>query len=106
MPSPTSQALSPNTCGFGQSPAMALLLVVPGFTNTFAWPSCPHRLFAKRYRAGQVDALELSHQLTHGRVLTLTLVMIAPLWCRPSLITPPAQWPLLHALPIRLLFTG
>jgi hypothetical protein len=81
-----------------------LLLLLPGFYKYCRLIFVPYiTLFAKPYRAGKMDALALSADLTRGRFLRLLGVLVATIAIQVALEFSPQMSEILHSLPFRIL---
>lgn len=82
-----------------------LFLIIPGFVRYSRLVFVPFiALFSKEYRSGQVDALELSHELTRGRFGRLLAVLVLTTVLEIFLQLSPNFSSALHTYPIRIAF--
>ncbi len=80
-----------------------LLLIVPGFVRYCRLVFVPMiALFSSDYRAGKVDALQLSHQLSQGRMPLIVATIFGTTALQVVLEFLPQMHESLHALPVRL----
>jgi hypothetical protein len=81
-----------------------LLLFLPGFYKYCRLIFVPYiTLFARPYREGKIDALELSTALTRGRFLRLAVLLIATILLQMGLEFAPQMIEALHTIPLRIL---
>lgn len=83
-----------------------LLLLIPGFVRYCRLIFVPLiALFSREYRNDQVDALELSTQLSQGRFAMIALLLLATTGLQVAFEFLPHVWTALHPAPIRSFFS-
>lgn len=84
-----------------------LLLIIPGFLRYCRLIFVPYvALFARPYREGKVDALDLAAQLTKGRYKWILLLLLSTTAVQVGIEFLPHLRPELHTLPLRILSAG
>lgn len=84
-----------------------LLLIIPGFVRYCRLIFVPYvAIFARPYREGKIDALELAADLTRGRFAWLIGIMLLFTGVQVGIEFVPHLLPELHILPLRILFIG
>jgi hypothetical protein len=87
-----------------QSLMYGLLLILPGVFRYCQLIFIPYlAIFAKPYRDGEVDAVQMSKALTHGFVWRLLLVLIVSMGIASGIEMLPELFDGLHLLPVRVI---
>jgi hypothetical protein len=82
-----------------------LLLFLPGFYKYCRLIFVPYiTLFARPYREGKIDALELSTNLTKGRFARLAVLLVVTILLQMGVEFAPNMFEALHTIPLRILF--